>query len=434
MPIIGYLSLGCFKNLVDTEVFLAELKAAGFEVTDRAVGVDALVINTCGFIDAAKQESVDEILAAAAAKAGGAIQVLVVVGCLVELNEAELRQEIPEVDLWLSLSEIKRLPGELAARLGRPANPGPSQPRLLTTPRHFSYLKLAEGCNHACTFCTIPKIRGPFRSRPVAEIVQEAKFLERQGVKELNLLAQDITYYGRDLRPQSSLADLLRALLEETSFPWLRLLYGHPEHLDDRLIELLAGEPRLCRYLDLPLQHISERLLKAMGRKLSGRQTRRLIERLKAEIPDLALRTTLLVGFPGESEEEFQELMDFVQEARFTHLGAFAFSAQEGTKAAELAEQVPAELAEERLARLLEVQRGVVEELNQARLGTGELVLVDEVLTEEEFSAVGRTRWQAHEVDTVIWLKGEFQAGEFAPVKITGSLGYDLVAEAESSD
>jgi ribosomal protein S12 methylthiotransferase len=427
MPTVGYLSLGCFKNLVDTEVFLAELQSAGFEVTDSTGAVDALVINTCGFIDPATQESVDEILDAVYQKEIGKVKVLAVVGCMVELHEKELRQEIPEVDLWLPLREIQRLPEELAARLGRPKRKGKREPRLLTTPPHFSYLKIAEGCDHACTFCTIPRIRGPFRSRPLAEIVKEAQFLEQAGAKELNLIAQDITYYGQDLQSKSSLADLLKALLAETSVPWLRLLYGHPDHLDDRVIELLATEDRLCRYLDLPLQHISSKILKAMGRRMSGEETRALIQRLRVEIPGLALRTTMLVGFPGETEEDFRELLDFAAEARFTHLGAFAFSPQDATAAARLADPVPAEAAEERLEQLLEVQRGVVEELNQARIGTMETVLVDEVLQDEEFDAIGRARWQAHEVDSIFWLKGKTKGGNFQNVKISGSIEYDLI-------
>ena len=437
MPTVGYLSLGCFKNLVDTETFLAELAAAGFAVTDRAEGVDALVINTCGFIDPAAEESVDEILDAVEDKKAGKVKLLVVVGCMVELHEQELEKEIPEVDLWLSLKEIRRLPEELAARFGRPKKSGAREPRLLTTPRHFSYLKIAEGCDHACAFCTIPRIRGPYLSRPIAEIVAEAQFLEKRGAKELNLLAQDITYYGRDRqvskpalhgRSTPSLAELLKALLAETSVPWLRLLYGHPDHLDEKMIELLATEDRLCRYLDIPLQHISTKILRDMGRGMSGEDTRKLIARLRREIPGLALRTTMLVGFPGESEDDFRELLEFVEEARFEHLGAFAFSPQESTPAAALAEPVAAEEAEARLADLLEVQREVVEELNQARIGTTETVLVDEVLKDEEFDAVGRARWQAHEVDSVIWLKGSLSLGEFETVKLTGILEYDIIA------
>jgi ribosomal protein S12 methylthiotransferase len=429
MPTVGYLSLGCFKNLVDTESFLADLQAAGFEVTTDAEAVDALVINTCGFIDPATQESVDEILDAVEAKESGAIKVLAVVGCMVELHEAELKKEIPEVDIWLPLREIKRLPEELAKRLGQPRPVGLREPRLLTTPRHFSYLKIAEGCDHACTFCTIPKIHGPYLSRPLADLVAEAQFLEERGAKEINLIAQDITYYGRDLSPQKSLADLLKTLLAETSVPWLRLLYGHPEHLDDGVIQLLATEDRLCRYLDLPLQHISTKMLRAMGRRLSGEETRQLIQRLRAEIPGLALRTTLLVGFPGETDADFRELLDFVSEARFEHLGAFAYSPQDETAATRLAEPVPPELAEDRLAELLNLQRGVVEELNQARIGTIETVLVDEVLEDSEFNAVGRARWQAQEVDSMVWLKGDFKPGEFAQVKMIASMDYDLVAE-----
>jgi len=429
MPTVGYLSLGCFKNLVDTETFLAELQAAGFKVTESPDKVDALVINTCGFIEPAKQESVDEILEAAAEKKAGRVKVLAVVGCLVELNQQELAKEIPEVDLWLPLSKINRLPKELAARFGQQKPRPKREPRLITTPRHFSYLKIAEGCDHACAFCTIPRIRGPYRSRPIAELVKEAQFLEEAGARELNLIAQDITYYGRDLSPQSSLADLLKALLAETTLPWLRLLYGHPEHLDERVIELLATEDRLCGYLDLPLQHISTKILRAMGRKMGGEETRKLIQRLRREIPGLALRTTMLVGFPGETEEDFRELLDFVTEARFEHLGAFAFSPQELTPAAAMEERVPEEVAEDRLEELRERQRGVVEELNQARVGKVETVLVDEVIEDLEFKALGRAGWQAQEVDSVVWLRGDFKQGEFVTARIVGELEYDLIAE-----
>jgi len=438
MPTVGYLSLGCFKNLVDTETFLADLQAAGFEITTETEQLDALVINTCGFIDPATQESVDEILDAVEAKESGAIKVLAVVGCMVELHQKELAREIPEVDIWLPLREIQRLPEELTKRLGKPKLVGRREPRLITTPKHFSYLKIAEGCDHACTFCTIPKIRGAYLSRPLADLVAEAQFLEERGAKEIALIAQDITYYGHDWRvskpalrerPAPLLADLLKALLAETSVPWLRLLYGHPEHLDDQVIQLLATEDRLCRYLDLPLQHISSKILRAMGRRLSGEETRQLIQRLRAEIPGLALRTTLLVGFPGETDDDFRELLDFVSEARFQHLGAFAYSPQDETAATRLSEPVPPELAEDRLAELLNLQRGVVEELNQARIGTIETVLVDEKIEDGDFDAVGRARWQAHEVDSVVWLKGDFRPGEFARVKIIDGMEFDLVGE-----
>jgi ribosomal protein S12 methylthiotransferase len=429
MPVISCLSLGCYKNLADSEKFLASLSEQGFEITENIEDSEALVINTCGFIDPAKEESIEAVLEAVEEKKKGKLKLIAVVGCMVEVWKADLIREIPEVDIWLGLGEICRLGEEMADRLGRPEQKGPSLPRMITTPPHLSFLKISEGCSLPCTFCLIPKIRGPLISRPMQDILEEAKFLEEQGVKEINLIAQDIASYGRDRGEKGALTGLIKKLIDTTSVPWYRLLYIHPENIDDALIELTARETRLLSYLDLPFQHISAKILKAMGRRKSEDEIVSLIERLRKKIPGLALRTTLMVGFPGENDDDFERLLQFVRDVRFDWMGAFVYSPQEKTKAAGFSDKVPQEIAKERYDILLETQLLINAEMNQERIGKTETVLVDEKLEEGEPDYMGRTAYQAYEIDGAVMLKGGFQTGSFEKVKITDYIGYDLIGE-----
>ncbi len=435
MPSLAYLSLGCFKNLVDTEKILAELSAQGFEIlpgrggASSLDGAHALVINTCGFIDPAKDESIDAILEAVEEKKAGRLKVIAVVGCMVELWKKELSHEIPEVDIWLGLSELGRLGAELSLRLGPLKRKGQGLPRLITTPSHLSFLKISEGCSHSCTFCLIPRIRGPLNSRPVDEIIREANFLEARGVKEITLIAQDTAAYARDRGEQGALCRLLRELLERTQVPWYRLLYVHPENLDDEVLDLMAGSTRVLSYLDLPFQHISDKILRAMGRRQSADEILSLIGRVRERIPGLVLRTTLVVGFPGEREDDFERLVEFTRQVRFDWMGAFVFSPQEGTRAASLPDPVPEHVAQERHETLLDTQQEINRELSQERIGSTQTVLVDERFDEGGFSYIGRTAGQAYEIDGAVLLRGEFRPGSFCRVKITDALDYDLIGE-----
>ncbi len=429
MPSIACLSLGCFKNTVDTEKFLAQLAGRGFHLVQGAEKADALVINTCCFIDPAKEESIDAILEAVEEKKAGSYGAVAVVGCLVEIWKDDLAKEIPEVDVWLGLKDIDRLGDELSARLGEPGRKAKPVPRMAITPPHLSYLKISEGCSHSCTFCLIPRIRGPLRSRPLEEIVEEARFLEGRGVKEINIIAQDTAGYGKDKGRKDALCGLLSRLLESTSVPWYRLLYVHPENISDDLIEMIADENRILKYLDLPFQHISDKILKGMGRRQSSEDIYSLVGRLRSRIPSLALRTTLLVGFPGEDDEDFERLLEFVREVRFDWMGAFVFSPQEHTRAASLPFRVTEEVARERYEKILDAQQEINRELNMERVGAIETVLVDERMEEGGFDYMGRTAYQAYEIDGLVLLRGELRPGTFTEVKITDFMDYDLIGE-----
>lgn len=450
MPRVAFLTLGCDKNRVDTERSLYALAEAGFELCPAPEPADALVINTCGFITAAKEESIETIYAAAKEKARGRYQVVAVVGCLVKRYRKELERGIPEVDLWMGLDHERRLAAALSNLLSgagfsgaglKPART--SARRIITTPPHYAYLKIAEGCNSACRYCAIPQIRGRLCSTPLEALVAEAQALSESGVKELNLAAQDLTAYGRDLKPRLELADLLERLLAETNLPWLRLLYAHPARVNDRLISLLAREDRLLRYLDLPLQHVSDKMLAAMGRKPGRKGIETLLDRLQSQVPGLALRTTFLVGFPGETKKDFRELLEFVAEGRFTWASGFIYSPEEGTPAAKLSGRVKPEIAEERLFALFDAQREITSGKLSGLVGRELTVLVDQPWGMDEGvaspGAKKRTdkkihEWQARfsgqavEVDGVVKLIGEARPGEFARAKVEESWEYDLKA------
>jgi ribosomal protein S12 methylthiotransferase len=456
-PRVAYLSLGCDKNLVDTERALGGLCERGFAVVEAPAKAWALLINTCGFIGAAKEESVAAIMAGVRAREAGSYRLVAVVGCLVERYRKELAEEVPEVDLWLGREHVTELAPALErawseatgeargaaradglARHGRMIAPGSGcLARLVVSPRHYAFLKIAEGCNRACRFCAIPKIRGRLRSAPMDALLAEARALEGAGAKELNLVAQDTTAYGHDLRPRQELPDLIERLLAETAVPWLRVLYAHPANVTGRLIELLAHEPRLGRYLDLPLQHISAKVLAAMGRRPGRMGVLALLDRLAARVPGLVLRTTFLVGYPGETERDFEELLGLVREGRSLWAGAFAYSSEEGTAAAALPDQVPAEVAEERLSALFEAQREATASRLAGYVGQELTVLVDgpwtEFIEDEEEAEPDGLHWlarfsgQAVEVDGVVEVEGLAKAGEFVKVLITDSGDYDLI-------
>ena len=429
-PSIHIVNLGCSKNLVDTEFIYGEFLTAGFEMAEFPEQASVVVVNTCGFIEAAKEESVNEILSRLADRKKG--QKVVVAGCLSQRYMEDLRKEIPEVDLWAGTYKPDHLLQMVkAAKWGLQPEcaSGKHIPRLLTTADHYAYVKISEGCDRVCSFCAIPGIRGKYVSRSSLEIVQEVRDLHAAGVQEAILIAEDLTYWGRDRGKDKSLAKLLRRVLDETEIPWIRLTYAYPQFIDDELLELIANSGRICRYLDMPLQHGSERMLKAMRRGHTRAGLRELLGRIRSAVPDIALRTTFLVGFPGETESDFDELMELVEETRFERLGGFAFSCEEGTHAATLPDQVDPEIAQERLARLMSRQSEISLEINESRIGRTMKVLVDGVAEGQSHRFDARTEFDAPEVDDGVQIvDGECDPGGFATVRIVGATEYDLEA------
>src|SRR5216117_2125220 len=434
---LGVVSLGCDKATVDSERLVGELVGHGAVVTPDLPRADVILVNTCGFIDAAKQESIDAILSAARLKAQGTVKAVVAVGCLVQRYKQELQQEIPEVDLFLGFSDLHHLVPALAERglITDPIARHPGVREFLGDAPHVRYLKISEGCDHTCAFCAIPLMRGKHRSEPLERLVREAQALEAQGAREINLVAQDLGHYGRDLgRDGAKLPDLLEALLRETSIPWYRLLYVYSAGLSERLLALMAGESRIVPYIDMPIQHASDRMLERMRRPERARTLREKIAWLRGSIPDLAIRTTCLVGFPGETEEDFRALVGFLEEAQFDRMGAFAYSPQEGTKAANYEDDVPDALKRERLEEIVEIQRVISGEQLSRFIGREVDVLVDRVSDPDENGAthVGRVQWQADDVDGVTYLSqgGWESPGGFVRARITASEDYDFQAAA----
>ena len=441
MEKIGFVSLGCSKNLVDTEVMLHALHRAGYEITPDETEADVIVINTCGFIESAKQESIDNILDLAWLKENRSLRGIVATGCLVERYREQVLAEMPEVDALVGVGSISRI-GEAVASVLRgergfcafddkETSPLGGE-RVLTTPLYTAYLKIAEGCDNRCTYCAIPLIRGGFRSRTIEDIVEEAKDLERLGVKELNLIAQDTSRYGLDLYGEYRLADLVRAICAETEIPWIRLLYCYPDKITDDLIEELATNPRLLKYMDIPIQHIADPILAAMNRHGDSALIRETVARLRARVPGITLRTTAIVGFPGESEADFEALCQFIKEARFDRFGAFAYSPEEGTPAADLPEQIDEQVKQDRYDILMATQLPISEALNEEKIGS-----VIEVLC-EGFDPVaeahyGRSAADAPDIDGKIYFTADrrIPEGEFVTVRITEAMDYDLVGVAE---
>jgi len=434
---LGVISLGCDKATVDSERLVGQLVGHGATLTPDLPTADVVLVNTCGFIDAAKQESINAILGAARLKTEGSVKAVVAVGCLIERYARELEREIPEVDLFLGFSDLHRLVPELGRRglITDPVARHPGVREFLGDSPHVRYLKISEGCDHTCAFCAIPLMRGKHRSEPLERLVREAQQLEAQGAREVNLVAQDLGHYGRDLGPGGArLPDLLEALLRETSIPWFRLLYVYSAGLTERLVELVAREPRIMPYLDMPIQHGSDRMLERMRRPERRETLRQKISWLRSAVPDVALRTTCLVGFPGETDADFRELLAFLEEAQFDRLGAFTYSPQEGTRATQYDDDVPDEVKRERLEELLEVQRAISAERLARYVGREATALVDRVTdpSEEGATHVARVPWQADDVDGVTYVEqgGWAAPGTFLNVRLTGSEDYDLRAVA----
>jgi len=429
---VGVVTLGCDKNTVDSERYLARLGAYGAEQADSLDEAEIIVVNTCGFIDAAKAESIDAIVNAARYKTAGSCRALVAIGCMVERHRAELEAELPEVDLFLGTSDSDRLVPELEARgvLGAEVLAHPGVRQYMGDLPHVRYLKVSEGCDHGCAFCAIPLMRGRHRSFPLTEVVREAQLLELAGAREVNLVAQDLAHYGRDLRDGTNLARLLDALVRETSIPWIRMLYLYSAGITPPLLEVIAREPRIVRYLDTPIQHASDAVLARMRRPERDRTIREKVARFRDAIPDVAIRTTCIVGFPGETDADFEHLLSFLEDVRFDRVGAFTYSAQEGTRAAELADDVPEALKRERLERLTELQRAISAEKNEERIGRRAVALVDRADVASGTSRA-RLQWQADDVDGVTWIDSVRGLGSFVEVAITEVRDdYDFVATA----
>ncbi len=460
---IGFLSLGCPKNLVDGEVMLGMAQQAGHELTNDASSADVLVVNTCAFIDSAKQESIDAILEMAQLKETGNCTRLIVTGCLGERYRDELKKEIPEIDAVLGTGEVDQILGAIGA-MGAPAASRATgavpltfhaksptlrsapvvapelptylydadTPRLLTTPKHFAYVKVAEGCDYTCAFCIIPTLRGKFRSRDAASIVREARSLAERGVKELLLISQDTTFYGIDKGERGALARLLRELNQVEGLEWIRLLYLYPTTITDDVLKAMAECEKVCRYIDLPLQHASAGVLKRMRRPGDRRTYDKLLARIRATVPDVTLRTTLIVGFPGETDQEFAELEGFVADTGFDHVGVFTYSHEEGTRAFAMTDDVPVAVKRRRRNALMARQKKIVAAAQKAKVGREVAVLVDGPSAEHELVLQGRLMGQAPEIDPVVFLTdcdpALISAGNLIRARIVGAKGYDLLA------
>ena len=431
---LGVISLGCDKATVDTEHLVANLVGHGARVTPALEQADVILVNTCGFIDAAKRESIEAMVQAGRLKKEGRCRAVVAVGCLVARYGDELKAELPEVDWFFGFRDLPELVPRLvrAGLLGDAVTAHPGMRAYLGATPHVRYLKISEGCDHTCAFCAIPLMRGLHRSRPLEELVREAQELERSGAREINLVAQDLGHYGRDVPEGPRLPDLLAALLRETGVDWYRCLYVYSAGITPPLVELMAREPRVAPYLDMPIQHATERMLAAMRRPERPDTIRAKVRWLREAVPDLALRTTVLVGFPGETDDDFRALLDFLDELQFDRVGAFAYSEQEGTRAAVLPDDVPETAKQERLAEVLELQRAVSAERLQRLVGRDVQVLVDgPAHAEDPGVAVGRTVWQADDVDGCTHLRAPAlpAAGSFVRARVTEALDYDLVGE-----
>ena len=432
-------SLGCDKNLVDTEMMLGLLNKDGYTFTDDEHEADVVVVNTCCFIGDAKEESVNTILEMAELKKEGRCKALIVTGCMAQRYKQEILDEIPEVDGILGTSTYDEISNVLKKVLGGSrescfhdlnALPNVEVPRVVTTGGYYAFLKIAEGCDKRCTYCIIPDLRGSYRSVPMEKLLAEAKALADQGVKELILVAQETTVYGKDLYGEKSLHKLLRELCKISKIQWIRILYCYPEEIYDELIQTIKEENKVCHYLDLPIQHASDAVLKRMGRKTSKAQLVEIIEKLRKEIPDISLRTTLITGFPGETQEQHEELKDFVDEMEFDRLGVFTYSPEEDTPAATMTEQIPEEVKEDRQAELMELQQEIAFDLAEDMVGREVLVMIEGKVADEN-AYVGRTYKDAPNVDGLIFINTdeELMSGDFARVRVTGALEYDLIGE-----
>ena len=432
-------SLGCDKNLVDTEMMLGLLNKDGYTFTDDEHEADVVVVNTCCFIGDAKEESVNTILEMAELKKEGRCKALIVTGCMAQRYKQEILDEIPEVDGILGTSTYDEISNVLKKVLGGSrescfhdlnALPNVEVPRVVTTGGYYAFLKIAEGCDKRCTYCIIPDLRGSYRSVPIERLIKEAQELADQGVKELILVAQETTVYGQDIYGEKSLHKLLKELCQIKGIRWIRLLYCYPEEIDDNLIQVMKEEPKICHYLDLPIQHASDAILKRMGRRTSKQQLIDTITKLRKEIPDIALRTTLITGFPGETQEQHEEVMEFVDEMEFERLGVFTYSPEEDTPAATMPDQIDEEVKEDRQADIMELQQEIVFDQAEDMIGKEVLVMIEGKVADEN-AYVGRTYRDAPNVDGLIFVNTdeELMTGDFAKVKVTGAAEYDLIGE-----
>lgn len=450
MKKVGFVSLGCSKNLVDSEVMMGKLRLAGYEITPDAASADTLVINTCGFIDAARRESVDAILEAARLKTEGNCQRLVVAGCMVERYQNELRTELPEVDAFIGTNQIDLITSVVDRRTNARALPvvnmgnksatylyDDTAPRLLATPGYTAFLKIAEGCDRPCAFCAIPLMRGSYRSRRFASVVREAHQLAEQGVKELILIAQDSTRYGEDLGMKDGLATLLRELCRVDGIEWVRVMYAYPTHVSDAFLDAIASEPKAVKYLDIPLQHASQKVLKAMRRGGTRAGLERLIERARTRIPNLTIRTTFITGFPGETNEDYEQLVAFVKNARFDRVGVFTYSDEDDTHGKTLTDKVDETIAMRRRKLLMREQEKISRQINRERVGKTYRVLFEGEAEETDLLWQGRTEGQAPEIDGGVLINDAPegfvpQPGAFVNVEITEAHTHDLVGHIKS--
>jgi ribosomal protein S12 methylthiotransferase len=461
---VGFVSLGCAKNLVDSEVMLGSLLRDGMQLTEDAREADVVIVNTCGFIEGSKKESINAILKANELRETGNCKALIMAGCLTQRYPKDLQKELPEVDAIVGLNEVPRI-GEIvreilsrveqASRLlpsvssdrrdarptlfwSGPANyvPDYTAPRFRLTPKHYAYVKIAEGCNHPCSFCSIPRIRGKHRSRAMDDVVAEIRGLVASGVREINLISQDTTFYGKDLDPHAPgprdgkglLCELLRKIQQIDGDFWVRLLYTHPYHWNDELIETIAACDKVCRYVDMPLQHINDEMLTTMRRETSGRYIRDLIGRMRSGVPGIAVRTTFIVGFPGETEGHFEELLEFIEEAKFERLGMFQYSQEDHTPAGTMSQQVPAKEKKKRYGRAMALQQNVLRNIQGRFVGKTMRVLIEK---QGEGGWLGRSHADAPEIDGTVRGKGAVKVGEFANIRILEASEYDLSGQAE---
>ena len=443
---LGYVSLGCAKNLVDTEIMLGALKDNGYEITETLDEAEIIIVNTCTFIEKAKQESINTILQMSEYKQCGNCRGLIVAGCLSQQYQEELFAEIPEIDALIGTGSWNRIMEAIEA-----INDGKRicimdsitniynerMPRMQTTPTYSAYVKIAEGCDNGCTFCIIPKVRGAYRSRTIESIVEEVERLAVMGVKEINLIAQDTTSYGSDLNNgKPMLADLLKALVKVDGIEWYRLLYLYPKYFTDELLDLIVAEPKICNYIDLPLQHINDDILRRMNRKDRKADIVTLLQKVRSKASHVTLRTSLIVGFPGETDEQFEELCEFVKEVRFDNMGVFTYSQEDGTPAGAMADQVPEEVKEERYHALMAIQAAISEENNRDLEGTEHEAIIEEISEDEHghLLAKGRLETQAPDVDGNMYIEDceGLEVGQIVPVTVAQGFAYDVVAEVRT--
>ncbi|WP_073342716.1 30S ribosomal protein S12 methylthiotransferase RimO [Caldanaerobius fijiensis] len=435
MPKVGVISLGCAKNLVDSETMIGLLKAADFSITNKAEEADVLIVNTCAFINKAKEESIETILEMAEFKKNGVCKVLVVTGCLSERYRDKLMKEIPEIDALVGTGDFEEivevvnnsLQGKKTKIYGHQNKVfSENLPRIISNSGKYAYVKIADGCNNRCTYCVIPSLRGRYRSRDIADINREVKAIVENGVKEIILIAQDTTRYGID-KGRFMLSDLLYNLSEIDGLKWIRILYCYPEAISDQLIDAIATNDKVCKYIDMPIQHISDEILRKMGRHTSKKEIYNLIDKLRTKIPGVVLRTSLIVGFPGETQEQFNELVSFVEESKFDHLGVFEYSREEGTPAAKLPGQIPERVKKERRDVIMKLQNNIARQLNQQKVGK-----IFDVLIEGKKGSyyIGRTYHYAPEIDGIVYIKSDkFISGDFARVLIKKAYDYDILGE-----